>query len=82
MRIFEKFPEEMECLVCLTNTQAPCVLIGIPGTEDGRNIKAAPVHTSCVDNAMGIIIQQLTADRQLKKGDHDNGSSVCHTESV
>ena len=36
-----------ECPVCLTSKDAPVVLVGIPGTEDGNIMKAEQVHSEC-----------------------------------
>ena len=36
-----------ECPVCGTGKDAPVVLIGIPGTEDGNVMEAEQVHAEC-----------------------------------
>ena len=33
MRTFEHFPEQDKCLLCGKNTDKPCILIGVDGTE-------------------------------------------------
>ena len=49
MRVFEEFPETAKCPVCGKNTNSPCVLIGIYGTQEGHNIQAEPFHLKCLD---------------------------------
>jgi hypothetical protein len=36
-----------ECPICHTSKDAPVVLIGIPGTEEGNIMEAAQVHSEC-----------------------------------
>ena len=36
-----------ECPVCKTGKDAPIVLVGIPGTEDGNIMEADQVHSEC-----------------------------------
>lgn len=49
-RIFEHFPEsdKIKCPLCGTNRDAPCVLIPIDGTDEGRNCEAAVTHVDCL----------------------------------
>ena len=48
-RTFDHFPEAFACPICKSNKDSPCVLVPIPGTEDGRNVEANPVHVKCAD---------------------------------
>jgi len=36
-----------KCPICKTAKDAPVVLVGIPGTEDGNIMEAAQVHSEC-----------------------------------
>ena len=36
-----------KCPICHTKTDAPVVLVGIPGTEDDGIIEAEQVHSEC-----------------------------------
>ena len=36
-----------ECPICHTKTDAPVVLVGIPGTEDDGIMEAEQVHSEC-----------------------------------
>ena len=38
-----------ECPICHTSEDKPVVLIGIDGTQDGRNEQAEQVHVDCLD---------------------------------
>lgn len=50
MKVFTNFPEKVKaCPVCKKYDNAPCVLVGIDGTEDGLNMQAAPVHLHCIE---------------------------------
>lgn len=46
-RVFEQFPEDKVCPVCMTNNQAPCVLLIVDGTQKDRIAEARPVHLDC-----------------------------------
>jgi len=46
--IFENFPEEATCPICLSNTNKRCVLVPIYGTDNGRIIASQPVHVECL----------------------------------
>jgi hypothetical protein len=46
-RKFQHFPEEKICPVCNTNEDKPCILIPIPGTEEGNIMQATPMHYDC-----------------------------------
>ena len=48
-RSFDHFPETDECPICRSSNDAPCVLVPIPGTEDGGNVEARPVHVKCAE---------------------------------
>ena len=48
MRTFEHpNMEGFECPICHSSKDAPVVLVGIPGTEDGNIMQAAQVHAEC-----------------------------------
>lgn len=49
MRTFEHFPKDKECLLCGKNTDGPCILAGIDGTERDGNEQATPIHVDCID---------------------------------
>ena len=49
MKVFDKFPKEQTCPICGTNMQGKCVLIGINGTQEGRNVKAQCFHLDCIE---------------------------------
>ena len=48
-RTFDSFPSWGECPVCKSSKDTPCVLVPIPGTEDGGNVEAKPVHLKCAE---------------------------------
>lgn len=48
-RTFEHFPEGSICPICRGSADLPCVLVGIPGTEDGNIMQASPVHVRCAE---------------------------------
>ena len=50
MKIFEH-PNmtEFKCPICNTGDDEPVTLIGIGGTQEGRNIQAEQVHVDCVN---------------------------------
>jgi len=35
------------CPICKSSKDAPVVLVGIPGTENGNNMEAQQVHSKC-----------------------------------
>lgn len=51
MRIFDhpNFGEKHSCLVCGKKDDKPVTLIGIVGTQEGKNIMAAQVHVDCLE---------------------------------
>lgn len=49
MRTFEHFPENFKCLLCGTNEDKPCVLVGVNGTQEGNIEQALPVHVDCIN---------------------------------
>jgi len=49
MRVFDEFPERDKCPICGTNKKGKCVLIGIDGTQEGKNIEAKPFHLECIE---------------------------------
>ena len=57
MRVFSKWPAQrgehgVICPVCLTGVEGECVLIPIPGTQEGLNIEAECVHLECLSLAI------------------------------
>ena len=62
MRIFERFPKESKCPICLTNKEGKGVLIGKQGTDKGNTMKAECFHLDCIEltyySDMGIIAQK------------------------
>lgn len=40
--------EGFECPICHSKTDAPVVLVPIPGTEDDGLVKCKQVHTECM----------------------------------
>ena len=54
MRTFDEFPNNNVCVVCGTNENIQCVLIGIQGTQDEGIVEAIPVHVRCIDPEMMI----------------------------
>lgn len=64
MKIFEKFPETSNCIICKTNENKQCVLIPIYGTQEDNIIQATPVHLDCLEilmyypdkNIIGLVI--------------------------
>ncbi len=71
MREFKHFPKEDKCLICGTNEDKPCILVGIDGTQKDNIIEAIPVHSDCVElrysKNYGILYQSLA-----KEISHDN----------
>jgi hypothetical protein len=63
MKIFKGMNTSGKCLICKTSEDKPCVLIGIVGTEEDRNMRAEQVHVDCLDflyyPEQGIIAQKL-----------------------
>ena len=49
MRVFDEFPDRSICPICGTNKKGKCVLIGVEGTQEGRNIEAQPFHLECIE---------------------------------
>lgn len=49
MRSFPSMPTGSICPVCGSNEDKECVLLGIDGTQSGRNIEAQPYHLECID---------------------------------
>ena len=39
--------DNFQCPICHTSKDAPVVLVGIPGTEDGNIMQAEQVHSEC-----------------------------------
>lgn len=64
MRVFKGFNQSgPECPVCNTKEDKECVLVGIAGTQEGRNIQAIPIHLDCLNPIYypgeSIIIQEV-----------------------
>lgn len=51
MRIFEhpNISSGWKCPICGTNDDKQIALIGIAGTENGRNMEAEQIHIECID---------------------------------
>ena len=49
MRIFEHFNTASECMLCGTNEDKPCTLIGVDGTQDGNIEEAEQIHVDCLE---------------------------------
>ena len=47
---FKYFPKNAVCLICKTNDNKACMLLGIDGTDKGSIEQAMPVHTECLIN--------------------------------
>lgn len=65
MRVFKK-PNTSggwKCPICKTDDEKEVVLVGIAGTQEGRNIEAEQVHLDCLDllfdKSMKIIYQKM-----------------------
>ena len=48
-RTFAHFPSCNVCPICRSGKDGVCVLVRIPGTEDGSICKAQPVHLKCAE---------------------------------
>lgn len=51
MRSFKHFNSsgDSKCPICKTSADKETVLIGVVGTEEGRNIRAEQFHLECID---------------------------------
>jgi len=64
MRVFEhpNLLGDWKCPICNTNEDKPVTLVGIMGTEVGRNIQAEQFHVDCIeltwDKQIGIIFDR------------------------
>lgn len=77
MKVFKGFNQSGKdvCPVCETNSDKETVLIGIEGTEKGRNMKATQVHLECLDlrirkgsdETRDIIYQLVDKEAQCQK---------------
>jgi hypothetical protein len=49
MRVFDhpNMDGGFRCPICRTSADAPVVLVGIPGTEDGNIQQATQIHEAC-----------------------------------
>ncbi len=54
MRVFDEpnLGGGWTCPICGTAENKPVVLVGISGTEQGRNMQAEQVHLDCIDLRM------------------------------
>jgi len=63
MNVFKDFPKKSKCPICGTNKDKESVLIGIDGTQEGKNIQAQVFHLDCLDlmynEDMGFIYQKV-----------------------
>ena len=65
MKIFEhaNLQSKDTCLICNKAEDKPVILIGIVGTEEGKNMQAKQVHVDCIDllyyPEIEMIIQKL-----------------------
>jgi hypothetical protein len=51
MRVFDHpNMDRFCCPICGESDDKPVVLIGISGTEEGRNMQAEQVHFGCLEN--------------------------------
>lgn len=57
-RTFKHFPEENTCPLCNKNNDEECVLVPLYGTEEGHNVKAAPVHLSCAIEFVALYLKE------------------------
>lgn len=49
MKIFKGMNTEGKCLICQTNEDKPCILIGKHGTQEDNIMQAEQVHVDCID---------------------------------
>lgn len=49
---FEHFPEDKKCPICGQNTDSPCFLMPLDGTDKGSICQALPTHVSCVNDSV------------------------------
>jgi hypothetical protein len=54
MKIFDHFPSDDHCFLCGNYKDAPCILVPIDGTGDGRIMEGLPIHVDCLLNGMSI----------------------------
>lgn len=65
MRAFKHFPDKGMCLLCKTNTDKPCILIGVDGTERNGNEQAECIHVDCMlegfrySNLVGLVYRKV-----------------------
>ncbi len=75
MREFKHYPSSDKCLICNTNEDKPCILVGIDGTQEDNIIEAIPVHSDCIElrysKQYGILYQSLAKGAK----DDDRGRS-------
>lgn len=54
--------EGWKCPICRTAYDAPVVLMGIPGTDDGHNLQGKQVHTTCYCVMANMTEEQLVIE--------------------
>jgi len=82
-RKFDHFPEEKICPVCDTNEDRPCILVPIPGTEEGNIMQAKPFHYDCAYSIASIVVHILEWERtQPIEGDSDEAITGVRTDST
>lgn len=59
MRTFKSFNSSGNsiCPICGTNEEKETLLIPIQGTQDGKLMEAAQVHSECLENRMRLRIE-------------------------
>ena len=48
MKTWKSFPKGSTCMLCNTNDDRECTLIGRDGTVEGNNEQAEVVHLDCI----------------------------------
>ena len=68
MKIFDhpNIDADWKCPICYTNTDKPVILIGIHGTEYGRNIESKQIHIDCIELTMVDVIDGTMLIQQFK----------------
>jgi hypothetical protein len=78
--IFESFPSEVLCPLCMTAEDKQCVLVPIHNTTRGKLVQCAPVHLDCllrsvvmysVRGLMVAVCHQEWSDKLLAKREED-----------
>ena len=66
--------ENFKCPICHTGKDAPVVLVGIPGTEDGNIMRAEQVHSKCYEELNQIIESTVDEHPYKESGNIDSYS--------